>query len=508
MSLDVNKSELVLGVVGAGVMGRGIAQIAAQAGIAVLIHDARPGAAADAVDSIRSALTRLAEKGKITTAVAEAAVARIAIIETLAGFAPADVVVEAIVENIQAKHLLLQELEDVVSQAAILATNTSSLSVTEIAAGCKLPGRVGGFHFFNPVPLMKIIEVIDGVLTEKWVGEALVALTARLGHAPVRAKDTPGFIVNHAGRGYVTEALRILGEGVAEHQVVDAILRQGAGFRMGPFELLDLTALDVSHPAMEAIYNQYYQEPRLRPSPIARQRLMAGLLGRKVGRGFYSYTAAGVESVPGIEIPAVQPSSVWVSRARPEAYALITALLHKLGATVDSGAVPSLDSICLVMPLGSDATTACLAENLDPTRTVAIDTLFGMECHRTLMTTPLTAHGVSCAAHGLFAGDGVPVSVIHDSAGFVAQRVLAMVVNISCDIVQQRITSPEDLDRAVTLGLGYPQGPLAWGDAIGAVKLLTILQEMSTFYGDPRYRPSPWLTRRARLGVSLLTPEN
>lgn len=508
MYLDINKSDLVMGVVGAGVMGRGIAQIAAQAGIAVLIHDAKPGAAGDALDSIRSALTRLADKGKISAESAESAVGRIAIIDSLAGFAAADIVVEAIIENIQAKHQLLQALEEIVSQTAILATNTSSLSVTEIAAGCKLPGRVGGCHFFNPVPLMKIVEVIDGILTEKWVGEALVALAARMGHSPVRAKDTPGFIVNHAGRGYVTESLRILGEGVAEFQVVDRILRQGVGFRMGPFELLDLTALDVSHPAMEAIYNQYYQEPRLRPSPIARQRLMAGLLGRKVGRGFYTYTAGGAMPIAEAAIPAVQPSSVWVSRARPTAHAMITALLNRLGATVDTGDLPSCDSICLVAPLGSDATSACLAESLDPTRTVAIDTLFGMESYRTLMTTPLTAPGVSFAAHGLFGRDGVPVAVIHDSAGFVAQRVMAVIVNIACDIVQQRVTTPEDLDRAVTLGLGYPKGPLAWGDAIGAANLLTILQEMSTFYGDPRYRPSPWLTRRAKLGVSLLTAEN
>lgn len=497
-----------MGVVGAGVMGRGIAQIAAQAGITVLMHDAKPGAAQDARAAIQAALAKLAEKGKITPESAVATVERITIIDTLAGFSRADLVVEAIIENIQAKHQLFQALEDIVGAKCILATNTSSLSVTEIAAGCRHPERVGGFHFFNPVPLMKIVEVIDGILTEKWVGDSLVALAARMGHTPVRAKDTPGFIVNHAGRGYVTESLRILGEGIAEFHTVDRILRQGAGFRMGPFELLDLTALDVSHPAMEAIYNQYYQEPRLRPSPIARQRLMAGLLGRKVGRGFYTYSAGGVEPVPESTVPAVQPSSVWVSRARPAAHDMVLALLRRVGATIDSGETPSADSICLVMPLGSDATSACLAEGLDPTRTIALDTIFGLASHRTLMKTPLTAPGVSLAAHGLFGGDGVPVSVIHDSAGFVAQRVLAVIVNIACDIVQQRVTSPVDLDRAVTLGLGYPKGPLAWGDEIGADNILSILQEMGAFYGDPRYRPSPWLTRRARLGVSLLTAEN
>lgn len=508
MSVDATKSDLVLGIVGTGIMGRGIAQIAAQAGVTVLLYDTKQGAASDARNSVQAALAKLAEKGKIPAQDAEAAVRRLVIADSLDAFSVADIVVEAVVENIQVKHQLFQSLEGVVSDGCLLATNTSSLSVTEIAAGCRLPGRVGGFHFFNPVPLMKIVEVIDGILTEPWVGESLTSLAVRMGHTPVRAKDTPGFIVNHAGRGYVTEALRVLGEGIAEHHVVDRILRQGAGFRMGPFELLDLTALDVSHPAMEAIYNQYYQEPRLRPSPIARQRLMAGLLGRKVGRGFYTYTAAGVEAIPEAEIPAVQPTSVWVSTARPDAHAAVTDLVTRLGAPLDTGKVPAADSVCIVMPLGSDATTACLAENLDPARTVAVDTLFGLDTHRTLMTTPLTAPNVVYAAQGLLGGDGVPVSVIRDSAGFIAQRVLAVIVNNACDIVQQRVTSPADLDRAVTLGLGYPKGPLAWGDSIGPANVLAILNEMIAFCGDPRYRPSPWLTRRARLGVSLLTPEN
>jgi 3-hydroxybutyryl-CoA dehydrogenase len=276
---------------------------------------------------------------------------------------------------------------------------------------------------------------------------------------------------------------------------------------MGPFELLDLTALDVSHPAMEAIYNQYYQEPRLRPSPIARQRLMAGLLGRKVGRGFYTYSEKGPEPVPAAELPAARPASVWISKARPEAHQAVSALLARLGGTIDQGGAPAPDSLCVVTPLGSDATSACLAEGLDPARTVALDTLYGLDAQRTLMLTPLTSPQARDAAHGLFGSDGVPVSVISDSAGFVAQRVLAVIINNACDIVQQRVTTPEELDRAVTLGLGYPKGPLAWGDSLGAGNVFTILQEMTNFSGDPRYRPSPWLTRRAKLGVSLLTPE-
>jgi 3-hydroxybutyryl-CoA dehydrogenase len=321
----------------------------------------------------------------------------------------------------------------------------------------------------------------------------------------VRAKDTPGFIVNHAGRGYGTEALRILGEGIAEFHDVDRILRDCAGFRLGPFELLDLTGLDVSHPVMESIYRQYYEEPRYRPSPITGQRVDAGLLGRKSGRGFYRHENGKQEEISEPPPPTARPESVWVSRAGLGAK--LADLVVKLGARLDTGARPAPESLCLVAPLGRDATTAALDEGIDPTRTLAVDCLFPLDKRRTLMTTPVTLPAMSNAARGLLSSDGVPASVIRDSPGFVAQRVIAQVVNIACDIAQQRIASPADIDAAVTLGLAYPRGPLAWGDAIGSEAILAILEALHDFYGDPRYRASPWLRRRARLGVSLLADE-
>ncbi len=415
--------------------------------------------------------------------------------------------VEAIVENLEVKRRLFASLEDIVGADCVLATNTSSLSVTGIAAACRRPQRVAGFHFFNPVPLMKLVEVIDGLLAEPWVAEALMALALRFGHTPVRAKDTPGFIVNHAGRGYVTEALRLLGENVAEFFEIDRILVDAAGFRMGPFELLDLTGLDVSQPVMESIYNQYYQEPRFRPSPLAAQRLAGGMLGRKSGRGFYAYEGNRLQPIPGAPPPAARPARVWVSEACPEFSEAAQALVRRLGAALDRGVRPQADSLCVVTPLGRDATSCAVSEGLDPARTVALDMLFGADQRRTLMTTPVTAPAIRDAAHGLFASDGVPVSVIRDSAGFIAQRVAAHIVNIGCEIAQQGVAAPADIDRAVTLGLGYPRGPLALGDALGARRVLAILESLQAFYGDPHYRPSPWLKRRALLGVSLLTPE-
>ncbi|CAA7623336.1 3-hydroxy-acyl-CoA dehydrogenase [Candidatus Terasakiella magnetica] len=505
MSLDSNRPDLILGLIGTGTMGRGIAQIAAASGCSVILVDARPGAAAEARDHVALMLNRLAEKGKLAPDSAKAAIGRLSVAAAMADLAPAHVVVEAIVEDIAVKQALMRELEAIVSDTCLIASNTSSLSVTSIAAACRLPGRVGGFHFFNPVPLMKVVEVIDGVMTEAWVVEALTALARRMGHTPVKAKDTPGFIVNHAGRGYGTEALKLVGEGVSDFADVDRVLRDAAGFRMGPFELLDLTALDVSHPVMESIYDQFYQEPRFRPSPITRQRLTAGLLGRKTKRGFYAYDGDKAVVPPPAPVPAAPAVAVWIApdAARDD----LVSLVDGLGGTVETAQRPSAEALCLVAPLGEDCTSAALRHGLDPRRTVAVDTVFGLDSHRTVMTNPVTEARWRDAAHALLASDGKPVTVIHDSPGFLVQRVVAAIVNIGCDIAQQRIATPDDIDRAVTLGLGYPFGPLAWGDKIGAARVLDVLEAMLEMTGDPRYRPSLWLKRRARLGVSLLTAE-
>ncbi len=498
--LDASRADLVAGVAGSGTMGRGIVQVLAQCGVRTLVFDAQPGAARKARDAIGETLGKLAERGKLERGAVDATLRRIEVVEHLEALAPCQLVVEAIVEDLGAKRELFSKLEGVVAPDAVLASNTSSLSVTAMAAACKRPQRVAGYHFFNPVPVMKVVEVVAGELTEPAVTEALSALARRFGHTPVRCKDTPGFVVNHAGRAYVPEALRILSEGVADFAAIDRILVDAAGFRLGPFGLMDLVGLDVSHAVMKSMYQQYFEEPKYKPSFLCEPRVAAGLLGRKTGRGWYRYGKDGTaEPLAEPPVPhAKKPESVW---AVPE----LKELLGKLEARM--AAKPDAASVCLVAPLGKDATTSALDLGLDPRRTLAVDPLFGFAKRRTLMPTPVTSAEARASAHSLLASDGVPVSVIKDSPGFVAQRVVAHIVNVGCDIAQMRIATPEDLDRAVVLGLSYPRGPLAMGEAAGPARILAVLEAMHDFYQEPRYRPSPWLRRRARLGVSLLTPD-
>jgi len=507
MAQDVNSPDFVIGIIGTGTMGRGIAQISVTGGFKVKMFDAQEGAADKAQEFITRMVSRAAEKGQVSEEDAAASNGRLQIVGALSDLSDCGMIVEAIVENLDVKRKVFSELEGYVGDDTILASNTSSLSVTQIAAGCAKPERVAGFHFFNPVPLLKVVEVVDGQMTAPWVADKLDAISRKCGHDPVRTQDTPGFLVNHAGRGLYTEGVRILAESIAEPHQVDDVLREGgAGFRMGPFELMDTTGLDVSGVVMESIYEQFYQEQRFKPQAFIRNRMAAGLFGRKVGKGFYDYEDYKKVAPAAPAAPTDLPEAVWIG---PQGHDSTKVLADFLDGKVDieTGDKPSARAICMVAPMGRDATMTAIDLCIEAERTVAVDTLFGLDDRRTLMTTSVTDEGVRDLAHGLLASDGGAVTVIHDSPGFIAQRVIATIVNISSEIAQMGIATPEDINKAVRLGLAYPQGPLEFGDSLGAGKIHAILTAMHDFYGDPRYRPSPWLTRRARLGISLMTPE-
>ena len=486
-------------------MGRGIVQLFVQSGHPVVCFDTAPNAVISAVEQVTGMINRSIEKGRLPAEVGDTLATNLISGSSLQDLADCDLVVEAIIEDVAIKQSLFCDLEEIVADDAILASNTSSLVVAEIAAKCKHPSRLAGLHFFNPVPLMKVAEIIRAVRTDQAVVEALKSVVEAAGHRAVVAADQPGFLVNHAGRGLYTEGLRVVEEQVATPQDVDTLMREAAGFKMGPFELMDLTGLDVSGKVMESIYQQFHQEPRFRPSALVPPRMAAGLYGRKTGEGWYRYDAgkrvdAQISQAP----PLPASASVWVDENSDQA--------NELKALVASANLIAAESsadadLALIQPWGEDASHYCVSIGLDAQKTVAVDPLPGLDKHRTLMLTSVTTDAARKLAHAVLTHDGVAATVINDSAGFVVQRVIATIVNIAANIAQRGIASVDDLEDAVRLGLGYPQGPLSIGEHVGGAKILEILTQQQAITGDDRYRVSPWLKRRILLGQSLLHTE-
>jgi len=397
------------------------------------------------------------------------------------------VVIEAIIERLDAKQSLFKALEDVVAPDAVLATNTSSLSVAAIALGCKHRERVCGLHFFNPVPLMKLVEVISAPATSELTMEIATALSKTIGKVPVRVKDGPGFLVNLAGRAYATEGLHIVQENVADPAIVDRIMRDACGFRMGPFELMDLTGIDVNFQATSYIYQGYQHDVRLKTTTLHELMFNAGLYGRKTGQGFYAY---GADTPPAPAPAAAAPGGFAATLA--EAAAGFDVLRRDYGLTEGGDTV-------LAAPMGEDASTLAARLGIDPARLVALDLIALDRKHVTLMA-PLGGSEERLAAVALWLrGHGLTVEIIKDSPGFVAQRILAMVANLGCELAQIGIGTPQDIDLAMKLAQNYPRGPLEWAAHLGPANVHGILTAIQAITGSDRYRPSLWLRRRALL---------
>jgi 3-hydroxybutyryl-CoA dehydrogenase len=511
MPLDAGKPDLTVAIIGTGTMGRGIAQVSAAGGMKVIAFDERPGGAAAAKDFVGRMLERAAEKGQMPAAEAKAALGRITVANSLEECARADVIVEAVFERLDIKQELFERLDRLAGPDTILASNTSSLPVTAIAAHTKRPERCAGMHFFNPVPLMRLVEVIPGLRTASWVTDALMTVGRRMTREPVLCVDSPGFLVNHIGRGMGPECQRLLTENIATFDEIDRILTGAPGFRMGPFTLSDLVGIDVGAAAMASMYEQFFHEPAYAPSPLMALRAAGGLYGQKSGSGWYAYNDGRKIEPPAKPAPAVRPDEVhvWVrpSDHNQDLQEPFLAYLKAQGFNVETGTQPSKEALIVITPIGYDVTTAVAELKLDGARTVAVDVLFGLKGPRTVMVTPATAPEYRDMAHAMMAADGQAAIVINDSPGFVAQRAVAALINVGCNIAQRGIGVPADIDKGAKLGLGYPFGPIEWGDRIGPGRVLFILERLFAFYRDPRYRPSPWLRRRVMLGLPLTAPE-
>ncbi len=488
--------DTVVGVIGAGAMGAGIAQVAAQAGHTVLLIDARAGAARAAIGTIAKALGGLVAKGRMTEAQQNAMVERLTAVDDIAALAPAGLVIEAIVEDLAAKREVLTKLEPHVAPDAILATNTSSLSVAAIARGLQHPARVVGMHFFNPAPILPLVEVISGVTTDPAVAARVFDTATAWGKSPVHAKSTPGFIVNRIARPFYAEALRLLQERATDAATIDAVMREGCGFRMGPCELMDLVGHDVNFAVTRSVHAAYFGDPRFAPSVVQQEMVEAGLLGRKSARGFFDYREGAANPPPATAPAAPRPSRAVIEGDLGPARGLV--------ARLESGGIPFataeaetpaivLDGAILRLTDGKPATLA------EERNLVLFDVALDYASARRIAIAPSDRASAEArdAAVGFFQALGFAVSVIADTPGLIVARTLAMLVNEAMSAVQDGVASAEDIDTAMTRGVNYPRGPLGFGADFGHRRLVAILDNLASAYGEDRYRTTLRLRKLA-----------
>ncbi|MBI3157997.1 MAG: 3-hydroxyacyl-CoA dehydrogenase [Chloroflexi bacterium] len=513
--MNISPESTTLGIVGAGTMGSGIALAALYQGYRVILQDSFPGALEKAREYIETFLAKkgLSENaGKVTYAPDPAALA------------PADIVIEAIIEDLAAKQDLFRALDGICPPPAILASNTSTLAVTAVASVLADPGRAAGMHFFNPAPLLPLVEVVRAAQSRDDAVQSLVALAESLGKTPVVTGDTPGFIVNRVARPYYGEALRLLGEGAASLEAIDLLAEQSAGFRMGPFRLMDLIGIDINATAMQSMYEQTFGEPRYRPHPIQIQKMQAGMLGRKTGRGFYAYSEEGQRELPQPPAPTLQ-GAVFISEGSWAPG--LKEYLEGIGVQADVVTPPGMPPQAAFVAAGRDEflvehmnvylagtraelpvfvqcvdmTLAELAAQADePERLVGFDGLFFAGGKAvTLVASPALGDEFRATAEETIRALGkIPVWV-RDSPGLVLPRIVFQLVNEAAFAVLEGVADADTIDLAMRLGVNYPKGPLAWGREFGYSKALAVLDHLYGEYREDRYRACVLLRRWARL---------
>jgi 3-hydroxybutyryl-CoA dehydrogenase len=492
---NLNRAPVL--VVGAGIMGMGIAQVAAQAGHAVLVYDTRADAVPQAKQKLADSLAALVAKGKMTAEAVQALLARITPVAQLRDAPHVSLVVEAIVENLAVKCSLFQELEGLVSEQCVLATNTSSISVTAIANGLKHPQRLVGMHFFNPVPLMKLVEVVSGLQTDANVAQAISDLAGSWGKTAVHARSTPGFIVNRIARPFYAESLGLLQEQAARPEQLDALLR-GVGFRMGPCELMDLIGHDTNFSVTQSVFEANFFDRRFTPSLVQRELVDGGLLGRKTGRGFYSYPE-GAPALPATHVAALPANTQWVVHGSGAvADALASAVTQyaqgKAASRATSSAWVGIEVSGLQLHQTDGRPAWQVAQALDLKNMAVFDELPTVAGGALAFAT-VGADDVAHTAAAVLQALGFAPIQMADAPGLVVARTLAMLVNEAADAVLQGVCTTGGANAAMKLGVNYPAGPFDWLARMGRTRVVSVLHALDACYRGERYRVSPWLQR-------------
>ncbi|WP_432114523.1 3-hydroxyacyl-CoA dehydrogenase [Streptomyces sp. S1] len=487
--------DRVVAVVGTGTMGQGIAQVALVAGHPVRLYDSAPGRAEEAVAALAARLDRLVEKGRLDAGAREAAVGRLHAAGELAELADAALVVEAIVEDLAVKRRLFADLEEVVADDAVLATNTSSLSVTAIAGGLRLPGRFVGLHFFNPAPLLPLVEVVSGFATDPDVATRAYGTVKGWGKTPVRCADTPGFIVNRIARPFYAEALRVYEEGGADPATIDAALRESGGFRMGPFELTDLIGQDVNEAVTRSVWDSFHQDPKFTPSLAQRRLVESGRLGRKTGHGWFSYAEGAERPEPHTAPPAKAPEKITV-RGDLEPAEPLVGLFEEAGIKVRRKGGNGY----IQLPGGAQLSLADgeTAFEYPDEEIIYFDLApdYARASRIVLSTGERTSPESLAEAVGLFQALGKQVSVIGDVPGMIVARTVAMLADLAADAVDRGVATAEDVDTAMRLGVNYPLGPLEWAGKVGHARVRGLLFSLHERYPTGRYAPCLGTVRR------------
>jgi len=510
----------VLGVAGAGTMGAGIAQVACLGGFDTYLHDPFPAALERGLAAVRAGLEKGAERGRWSAADARAAEARLRPASDLRDLAPCEVVIEAAPERLDLKRELFERLSEVCASDAVLATNTSSLPVTVLATAARSPERVVGMHFFNPVPLMDLLEVVAGVDSSAAAIDTARAAGERMGRRVIVARDGPGFLANRCARPFGLEALKLLSEGIADHAAIDRSVRLGGGFRMGPFELMDLVGIDVGFEVSKSFWEQSFHEPRWRPSMIQARMVQAGRLGRKAGRGYYEYSGGphrpdDPDPPPGTGegVVAVMGDGRLAHDLRGATAAAGYDVLD-LEANGDSPQIvidavtgrspldvePVIDDpATLVLILCADGSLAELDVGggavgfhaLPPFEDSGL-----VELTRAVDTSPRDAR----RAEQFFQSLGKHTHWVGDAPGLVLGRIVCQLVNEAAFAVAEGIGEPADVDTAMRHGYNYPRGPLEWADTIELDHVLAVLDALHGELGEERYRAAPALRRMVAEG--------